>query len=72
MLRKLDENSFIPNVFKNNVLIPAKALTQTSYNTLREPVGNILSSVKKTYSDELNKAEREYLVLTLTFTLYNK
>lgn len=60
MLCKLDANSFVPNVIKNNIILPAKAFAQTSIDSLREPVGNILSSVQKKYADELTKSEREY------------
>lgn len=71
MLCKLDENSFVPNVIKNNVILPAKAFAQTSIDSLKEPVGNILSSVQKKYADELTKSEREYLHLNLHYIIYN-
>jgi len=60
----------MPNVIKNNVVLPAKAFAQTSIDTLREPVGSILSNVQKTYADELAKAEREYLHLRLHYITY--
>jgi len=72
MLCKLDKNAFVPNVIKNNLVLPAKAFAQTSINTLQEPVENILSSVQKTYADELAKSESEYLHLHLNYNItYN-
>jgi len=66
MLCKIDENSFVPKVIQNNVVLPAKVFAQTSINALRQPVGNILSSVQNEFTNELAKSESEYL-----YTLYN-
>jgi len=70
MLCELDENSFVPKVIQNNLVLPVKAFAQTSVNTLREPVGNMLSSFQKTYADELAKSEREYLHLHLHYITF--
>ncbi|XP_026817788.1 uncharacterized protein LOC113556825 [Rhopalosiphum maidis] len=53
------ENSLIPNAIQNNLILPAKALAQTSFKTVKEPVGEMFSSIKKTYDDELVKSDQE-------------
>ncbi|CAI6366837.1 unnamed protein product [Macrosiphum euphorbiae] len=65
-----DENSFVPKVIQNNVVLPAKVLAQTSINALREPVGNILSSVQNEFTNELAKSEKDedYVPIIGTFT----
>ncbi|XP_060852260.1 uncharacterized protein LOC132930407 isoform X2 [Rhopalosiphum padi] len=64
------ENSLIPNAITNNLILPAKALVQTSFKTVREPVGEMFSSIKKTYDDELVKSDQEedYVPIIGAFT----
>lgn len=57
---KLDDNSLIPKFVKNNVILPGKAIAQTSFDTLSQPVGKMLSRVKRKFDDGLNKSKREY------------
>ncbi|XP_029346879.1 uncharacterized protein LOC100159932 isoform X1 [Acyrthosiphon pisum] len=65
-----DEDSIVPKVIQNNVVLPAKAFAQTSINTLREPVGNMISNVQQTYADELAKSEQDenYVPIIGSFT----
>uniref|UniRef100_A0A2S2PEQ5 Uncharacterized protein n=1 Tax=Schizaphis graminum TaxID=13262 RepID=A0A2S2PEQ5_SCHGA len=64
------ENSLIPNAIQNNLILPVKALAQTSFKTVEEPVGKIFSSIKKTYDDELVKSDQEegYVPIIGNFT----
>jgi len=63
---KLGDNSLIPNFFKNNLILPGKAIAQTSFDTLSQPVGKMLSSIKNTYEEELSKSKREYIIHTIS------
>ncbi|KAL5241292.1 hypothetical protein ACI65C_008702 [Semiaphis heraclei] len=53
-----DENSFIPNFVTNNVFLPGKVAVETSFDTLSQPVGKVLSSFKNTYDDGLAKSKQ--------------
>lgn len=64
--QKLGENNIIPNGIKNNVFLPIKAATQASLKTFGEPVGEMISNIKKTYDEELEKSNREYTYINFT------
>jgi len=52
------------------------AAVETSFDTLSQPVGKVLSSIKNTYDDGLAKSKREYttkiyIISHIYFSIYN-
>jgi len=66
---KLGENDLIPNGLRNNVFLPIKAAAQAGIKTFGEPVGEMMSNVKKTFDEELERADSEYSYIN--FTIHN-
>ncbi|XP_025202014.1 uncharacterized protein LOC112599355 [Melanaphis sacchari] len=65
-----DENSIIPNAVGNNLILPAKAIAQTSFKTIGKPIEEMFSNIKKTYDDELAKSNQDegYVPIIGAFT----
>ncbi|KAF0770906.1 Uncharacterized protein FWK35_00018036 [Aphis craccivora] len=64
------ENDFLPNGLKNNVFLPLKAAAQVGLKTLGEPVEEIMSNAKKTFDEELERADHDenYVPIIGAFT----
>lgn len=64
------ENDLIPNGLKNNVFLPLKAAAQVGLKTFGEPVAEMMSNTKKTFDEELERADQDenYVPIIGAFT----